>query len=692
MRSAWLSLGFVVLAAAACGSPRLSEHVDGGGGCDGATSDGGSPAFSLELLAGDIGGAGYMDGTGAAAHFSSPFGVATDNVGNIYVADELNNTIRKVTAAGVVTTLAGTAGMRGSADGTGAAARFSFPADVAVDGAGNVYVIDNTIIRKVTAAGVVTTLTGTANGTGGAVLFNNPTGVAADSAGTVYIADGNNTIRKVTAAGVVTMLAGTAGMSGSADGTGATARFYSPSGVAVDSAGNVYVADKFNNTIRKITTAGVVTTLAGTAGMFGSADGTGTAARFGSPSGVAVDGAGNVYVADMVNDTIRKITAGGVVTTLAGTASMRGSEDGTGAAARFYFPIGVAADSAGNVYVADTKNDTLRKITTGGVVTTLAGTASMRGSEDGTGAAARFYSPSGVAVDNASNVYVADRGNHTIRKVTAAGLVTTLAGTAGMSGNADGMGTAARFYSPSGVAVDSAGNVYVADLSNYAIRKVTAAGVVTTLAGTARMFGSADGTGATARFDNPIGVAVDSAGNVYVADGRNSTIRKVTAAGVVTTLAGTAGMFGSADGTGTAARFGGLAGVAVDSAGNVYVADQGNQTIRKVTAAGVVTTLAGTAGMPGSVDGMGAAARFNYPSGVTVDGADNVYVADANNHTIRKITPTGTVTTVAGVAGLAEIVLGATPRFLFPESVAIVGDSLVISDINAILLLRHGAK
>jgi sugar lactone lactonase YvrE len=294
-----------------------------------------------------------------------------------------------------------------------------------------------------------------------------------------------------------------------------------------------------------------------------------------------------------------------------------------------------------------------------------------------------------VAVDSAGNVYVAD-GN-TIRKVTAAGVVTTLAGTAGTSGSADGTGTAARFDVPSGVAVDSAGNVYVADRDNRTIRKVTAAGVVTTLAGTAGMAGSADGTGAAARFTMPSGVAVDSAGNVYITDAFNSTIRKVTATGAVTTLAGTAGLFGSADGTGVAARFNNPAGVAVDSAGNVYVADLFNHAIRKITAGGVVTTLAGAAGMGGSADGTGAAARFNVPSGVAVDNPGNIYVSDAGNSTIRKVTPIGATTTFAGTVGVIGVLLGEVPRFASPRSLAIVGDSIVISDANA-LLLRLGAR
>jgi hypothetical protein len=302
--------------------------------------------------------------------------------------------------------------------------------------------------------------------------------------------------------------------------------------VALDSAGNLYVADDYNQTIRKMTPAGVVTTLAGLAGVTGSQNGTGSAARFNYPWGVAVDTNGNVYVGDQGSETIRKVTSAGVVTTLAGMADVAGSADGTGSNARFNNPAGVAVDSAGNVYVADYVNETIRKVTPAGVVTTLAGLAGNAGSADGAGSAARFNDPTGMAVDLAGNVYVSDRGNNTIRKVTLVGAsweVTTLAGLAGVTGSADGTNSAAQFNLPSSLTVDLAGNVYVADTWNNTIRKVTPVGtnwVVTTVAGLAGWTGSADGTGSAAWFWSPYGVVVDGTGNLYVADGSNNTIRK----------------------------------------------------------------------------------------------------------------------------------------------------------------------
>ena len=303
----------------------------------------------------------------------------------------------------------------------------------------------------------------------------------------------------------------------------------------------------------------------------------------------------------------------------------------------------VAVDGLGNVYVADEDNNTISKITAAGVVTDLAGKRGTSGILDGSRGDARFSILRGITIDGVGNLYVAD--SYTIRKITPAGEVSTLAGKAGDPGTVDGVGSEARFGVPSGVAVDDAGNVYVADM--YTIRKVTPAGVVSTLAGTRRHAGSTDGTGATARFsDQAKGVAVDKDGNVFVADTFNHTIRKITSSGVVTTLAGTAGQIGAADGTRAGASFNRPRGIGVDKEGNVYVADTSNHTIRKITPSGVVSTLAGAAGEHGNVDGAGGNARFNDPQGITVDGQGGIYVADRGNQVIRRVTSNGMVSTL----------------------------------------------
>jgi sugar lactone lactonase YvrE len=400
----------------------------------------------------------------------------------------------------------------------------------------------------------------------------------------------------------------------------------------------VYVADSFNDTIRKISPTAMVSTFAGAGGAVGSVDGSGSAALFANPNLLAFDPAGILYVSDGYNNAIRKITPAGVVSTFVGAATQSGSADGSGSSARFNVPHAVAADAAGTLYVADSYNSTIRKITAAGAVSTLAGLAGKSGTLDGSGGNARFNFPYGVAVDSEGNVYVADSFNEEIRKITPAGVVSTLAGN-GTIGSADGKGSAASFHYPYGLAVDSAGILYVADTYNHTIRKITPDGTVSTLAGTAGKMGSTDATGAAAGFNLPMSIAIDSTGNLYVADSSNNAIRKIAPGAVVTTLAGNAGQTGSIDGTGSAARFSTPNYLTLDSAGNVYVSDTGNSTIRKITSSGVVTTVIGTPGavgvqlgpLPGSI---------NVPYGLAVlPGAGvTLAVADGEENVILRIT------------------------------------------------------
>jgi sugar lactone lactonase YvrE len=653
-----------------------------------------------------------MGGTGGAP-FRWPSGVASDRAGNLYFTAE-NAILKFDIATGDVTVIAGVATEPGAVDGTATEARFDYPRGIASDGAGNLFVADtqNFTIRKiVVATGAVTTLAGIAkggatgfygtcgytDGIGATARFCYPGGIASDGAGNLYVADSDyNTIRKIVAAtGEVTTLAGTPESYGSnVDGRGADARFNIPSGIASDGAGNLFVTDWGNRTIRKIVIAtGDVATIAGMPGQQGSADGRGSSARFFEPHGIASDGAGNLYVSESYNNTIRKIVAAtGDVTTLAGAVGQHGAADGTGADARFNEPAGIASDGTGRLYVADYENSSIREVAIATAdVTTIAGEGRPK-IADGTGAAARFNNPAGIAGDGAGSLYVADSANSAIRKVAlATGAVTTIAG-AGWSGSADGAGAAARFSNPEGIASDRAGNLYVADTGNNTIRKIAVAtGSVTTIAGAAGQFGSADGTGAAARFSGPTAIISDGAGSLYVADTANSTIRKVAlATGAVTTLAG-AGSPGSTDGTGAAARFSYPYGIAGDGAGNLYVADTGNSTIRKIdVTTRTVTTFAGKVGVTDSVDGPGATARFNYPYSIGGDGAGNLYVADIGNATIRKIViQTAAVSTVIGSAGQSGVSLGPLPASLAaPYGVVVLpaGD-LAITDFSENLVL-----
>jgi len=332
-----------------------------------------------------------------------------------------------------------------------------------------------------------------------------------------------------------------------------------------------------------ILTTNNVTTFAGSSEGF--ADGIGTSAQFAYPYGLAIDNSGNIYVADEANHKIRKITPTGVVTTLAGSG-VNGFADGAGSTAQFSYPMGVAVDASGNVYVADRENHKIRKITPSGVVSTLAG--STQGFKDDTGTAAQFNQPTGLTVDNVGNVYVADAANNNIRKITPSGVVSTFAGQLGgsLGGYIDATGTSARFVYPTGITIDASGNLFVADYGNNKIRKITSARVVTTIAGSS--YGFADGLGTVAKFDSPIGITVDDSGNIYVADRYNYKIRKISPLGMVTTLAGTGGI-GFANGEGAIASFDNPIGIAIDASGNVFIGDSGNHKIRKLTQGTIIT-------------------------------------------------------------------------------------------------------
>ena len=438
---------------------------------------------------------------------------------------------------------------------------------------------------------------------------------------------------------------------------------------------------------QSISTPYQISTYAGTA-VSGDADGVGSAAQFSNPTSIAVDSSGNSYVVDCENQTIRKILPGGVVTTLAGSPGVAGSADGVGSAATFrfyyqeiilgeFYPVeggGIVADPAGNLYVADTGNCTIRKITPAGVVTTFAGTAGAAGSADGTGSTAQFRDPRGLALDAAGNLYVADSGNDTIRKITPAGVVTTLAGSPGVAGSANGMGSAATFGSPYGVAVDASGNVYVSEVGNNIIREITPLGQVSTLAGLAGTGASTDGIGSAARFLSPSALAIDAAGILVVADSGNDAIRLVEpATGVVTTAAGLPGSPGNADGAGSSARFDYPMGIAVDAAGNVAVADTFNEEIRTGLAAAappviltqpqaVSVTAGGLFTLSVVAAGNGPLSYQWYFNGAAITGQisssyakGNAQAADAGSYTVAVADAGGSVSSAAAAVTVAQL-------------------------------------
>jgi sugar lactone lactonase YvrE len=572
----------------------------------------------------------------AAGVFSNPFGVAADNAGHLYVSDFYNNSIRQIDLnnGNTVTTIAGN-GNQGFADGTDA--MFIYPRGIAVDNSGHVFVADgnNNRIRMIDLnnSNIVSTIAG--NGSygfqdGTDAMFYTPIGVAADNNGHVYVADtGNWRIRRIDLnnGNTVSTIAG----NGNCDRTeGTNASFCYPNGVTADNSGHLYVADTNNNRIRMIdlNNNNNVSTIAGN-GNQGFANG--TDAKFSNPIGLTVDNSGHVYVADTNNNRIRTVDLNNSnnVSTLSGNDFYY--IDAKGTSARLNNPQGIARDSSGNLFVADTYNNRIRKIDSNGNVSTIAGNGSY-GFQDGTDA--MFYTPIGVAADNSGHVFVADRDNSSIRMIDLNNnnTVSTIAGN-GSYGFQDG--TAAMFGNPHGVTTDNNGHVYVADLGNNRIRMIDLnnENTVSTIAGNVNA-DYADGT--AAMFAYPAGVVSDNNGHVYVGDSGNQRIRMIDLNNnnTVSTIAGN-GNSGFADGTD--AMFIAPSGVSVDNSGHVYVADLGNNRIRMVDLnnGNTVSTIGGngTAGYADGTDTM-----FNFPFGVTADNSGHVYVADSGNNRIRKVT------------------------------------------------------
>ena len=470
------------------------------------------------------------------------------------------------------------------------------------------------------------------------VGYYTPRYMTADAAGNLFFVYQDSVLRMDAATGLLTLVAGngTTGFSGDG-GPAVSAQFSSPEGLAVDSAGNLYIADTYNFRVRKVS-HGVITTVAGN-GTYGTSGdhGPATSAQLGATA-VAVDSAGDLYICDTGDNLIREVS-NGVITTAAGTGMLGGTGDnGPATSAQFNQPQGVAVDSAGNLYIADTGNGFIRKVSNG-VITTVAGSGGPGFiGDNGPATSALLYFPEGVAVDSAGTLYIADSANQRIRKVSN-GVITTVAGngTQGFSGD-NGPATSAELNFPSGVAVDSAGNLYIPEPNNSRIRKVSN-GVITSVVGNGLV--GDNGPASSGELSYPEGVAVDATGNLYIADVGNSRIRKISN-GVITTVAGngTQGFTGD-NGPATSAQLANPVGVAVDSAGSVYIADRNNNRIRKVSG-GVITTVAGngTQGFSGD-NGPATSAELAGAVGVAVDSASDVYIADSFNNRIRVSAPAG---------------------------------------------------
>ena len=616
-----------------------------------------SPSGGIRTLAGN-GSPGFFGDGGPAASASlyQPTGVAVDASGNVFIADSGNNRIRRVSASGIITTAAGNGSKSFSGDGGPAnSAALNNPFSVAVDGSGNILIGDsnNNRIREVSSSGIITTVAGNGSGSfsgdGGpatSAALSNPMGVAVDASGNLFIADFfNDRIRKVSSSGNITTVAGdNQPCSFPTDGLQATSQpLCEPEGVAVDANGNLFIADTFTWKILKVSTNGILTTVAGSLAYGLSGDGgPATSAVLNYPAGVAVDVSGNVFIADTTNERIRKVSAGGIISTIAGNENFGFSGDGGPAtSASLNYPYGVALDGFGNLFIADENNNRIRKVSPSGVITTVAGNGNSGFSGDGgPGASTWLFTPTGIAVDAAGNLFIADRNNHRIRKLSTSGMVTTVAGNGVQNTYGDGgPATVAALYNPSYVAVDTAGNLYIVDGSP-GIRKVSASGIITTVAGGGKS-GLGDGGPATsASLNGPGGVVVDSSGNLFITDAGNYRIRKVSASGIITTVAGNGTRGSSGDGgPATSASLNDPQAIVVDPAGNLFFAD--GYRIRKVSADGVITTVAGNGSPYFSGDGGPATSASFSPGGIALDASGNLFIADSVAYRIREVSSIG---------------------------------------------------
>ena len=608
-----------------------------------------------------------------------PGGLAFDSAGNLYIADQANNVIRRVDTSGVITTVAGTGTNGYSGDGGPATSAMLFqPAGVAVDTAGNLYIADteNYRIRMVTAKGIISTICGNGDsdytGDGGpasAATLHQPTGVALDGAGNIYIADYNNAaVRKIAPNGTITTVAGKGKFGYSGDGGPATAALLnSVSDIKIDASGNLYIADYGNQRVRMVTPGGTISTIAGT-GQIGFAGDGGPAlsALFSGPTALAIDSTGAVIIADQGNNRVRRIVPGGAISTIAGQTLLIG-DGGSSTLARLTSPFNTATDSSQNLYIADSGENRIRKVSPSGTITTFAGTGAAAESGDGgPAAAAALRVPYGAAVDSAGNVYIADAGNNAIRKVSAAtGNISVFAGNGSCcyagpgTGGDGGPAINATLFYPRGVGVDRSGNVYLIDEvqgptgtgQGTCVRRVTADGKINVYAGGGLAGFSGDGGPATqAVFGNNINIAVTPDGTLYIADAVNHRVRRVDpVTQIITTIAGNGQSSASGDG-GPAVSAGLLfpEAAAVDGAGNIYIGSPG--AVRKVNAAGTISTYAGRGyGFSGD-NGPATAAFMTDIDGVSVDSAGNLYLTDAQNNRIRIVQPSSASLSVAPVS------------------------------------------
>jgi len=612
----------------------------------------------------------FQDGIPAInAPVGSVSGVTADKAGNVYFSDINSDKVFRVSTNGIITTYAGsgTAGYGGDG-GPATSAALNNPRGLAFDAQGNLLICDgaNNRIRKVNTSAMISTIAG--NGTGGfagdggpaiAASIGGNTRIALDSQGNIYISDpANSRVRRITPDGMIHTFAGNGVYVFAGDGgPAAQASLQYPLGLAFDTAGNLFIADSQANRIRKVSPNGVISTYAGNGTGNESGDGgLATQAHLNSPSGLAFDSSGGLLIADQNGNQIRRVDPStGLISTVAGTSFYGvGGDGGPAINAQLYSPADLFMTSSSVLLIADFANFRVRALTTKGNLITIAGNGNYGYSGDnGVATDANLSAPDGVAPDAAGNLNICDSFANRVRTVSQFGIISLTAGTGtpGFGGDG-GPASSAMLVDCDGIATDSSGNIYVADTRNRRIRKINSAGTISTVAGNGTSGFAGDGGQApSAELAAPQGVAVDSKGNLYIADTGNNRIRKVSS-GIIATIAGN-GLAGYSGGEGlpaTTATLNAPSRVTVDSAGTVYFSDTGNNVVRSITTDGDIHTVAGNARAGFSGDGGPATfAMLNNPNGLAIDSTGGLLIADTGNLRIRRVDPVGgTISTIAG--------------------------------------------
>ena len=619
-------------------------------------------AQNITTIAGGIG----TSGTGTTIGLGNPYAIATDTSGNYYIADADYHVVRKITPSGIVSTFAGN-GAKGYSGNGGPATMASLcnPMGVATDRFGNVYVSEqsNCVVRKINSAGIITLFAGNDtlgfsgdNGPATNAKLNIPIGICTDNSGNVYIADySNNRIRKVDVSGTITTFAGNGTAAFSGDGLSATgASVKQPAAVGFDLSGNCFIVDQGNVRIRKVNTSGIISTIAGAGTLGSSPDGTpATAAVFSYPSAVSINASGTVYFTDKTNGLVRYIDNLGFLRTFAGGGPHYPGDGLTADSVSMFRPSGIAFDRYGNLGISIGEDHRVAKVNTSGIFNTMAGNlTNLIAGEGGPATAAQVYQPWGVTVDNSGNIFVSEYSNHIIVKINNAGIASRYAGTGqqGFAGDG-GPATAAKLFDPRGVVTDNAGNLFVTDHGNHRIRKIDAAGIISTVAGNATSGPGVDNVPATSTSLNyPMNINLDRYGNLYICDWGHNHIRMVDTLGIIRHIAGCNyhGFTGDG-GPAVVACINSSYGICIDTSGNIYFSDADNFRVRMINNAGIINTYAGTgtSGYSGDL-GPATAAQIAHPFDMKVGPDGAVYFIDGGNNVVRRIATDHTISTVTG--------------------------------------------